>query len=250
VGKPPEYGPDRAFVGAFDGDDQEFASLLTEFKRAGHPVFRIETTVDALGGEFFRWEFATAVAGAALGVNPFDEPNVREARQRTQAQLDRRRARGAFAIDPPFEKGQGYSRREARPETPEGATRAGRYVAILDYLPADPRREDMIDRLRAALRRRAGTATTHGIGPRYLHSTGQFHKGGPNTGIFLLLTAADPGGTPVPGTGYSFSTLKQAQALGDFEALAAAGRHVVHYHIDDPLADYAQELERVLKSFV
>jgi hypothetical protein len=107
----------------------------------------------------------------------------------------------------------------------------------------------MVGRLRAALRRRAGTATTHGLGPRYLHSTGQYHKGGPNSGVFLMMTAADPGVTPIPGTDFSFSTLKQAQALGDFEALAASGRHVVHYHIDDPLSDYAQELERVLRSF-
>ena len=248
LGKPSEYGPDRAFVGVVSDDGgEELAKTLTAFKRAGFPVFRVDTGPEALGAEFFRWEFATAVAGAALGINPFDEPNVRDAKQRTQAQLDRRRARGAFGIQPPFEKGRGYSRRESRPETPPART--GRFVAILDYLPADPGRIEMITRLRGALRRRAGTATTYGVGPRYLHSTGQYHKGGPNTGVFLLLTAADAGATPIPGTDYSFSTLKQAQALGDFEALAAAGRHVVHYHIDDPLADSSPELERVLKSF-
>lgn len=248
LGKPSEYGPDRAIVGVLaPDDDRDLSKVLTEFKRAGCPVFKIETDAEALGGEFFRWEFATAVVGAAMGVNPFDEPNVREAKQRTQAQLDRRRARGAFGIDPPFEKGKGYSRREVRPlDLPH---RGGRYIAILDYLPGDPGRAETINRLRATLRRRAGLATTYGVGPRYLHSTGQYHKGGPNTGVFLLLTAADAGATPVPGADYSFSTLKQAQALGDFEALAAAGRHVVHYHIDDPLADYTQELERVLKSF-
>jgi glucose-6-phosphate isomerase len=249
VGRPAEYGPDRAFVGVVTGDDPASSSLLTEFKRAGHPVFRIETTTEDLGAEFFRWEFATAVAGAAMGINPFDEPNVREAKQRTQAQLDIQRSRGAFQIDPPFERGRGYSRREVRP-APADEPRTGRFVALLDYLPQDPERLESFGRLRAALRRRAGTATTHGIGPRYLHSTGQYHKGGPNTGVFLLLTAADAGATPVPGTDYTFSTLKQAQALGDFEALAAAGRHVVHYHIDDPLSDYAEELDRVLKQFV
>jgi glucose-6-phosphate isomerase len=247
VGKPAEYGPDRAFVGVVTDEDEALNRTLTSFKRAGFPVFPIEATTEALGAEFFRWEFATAVMGAALGVNPFDEPNVRDAKQRTQAQLDRRRARGAFNLDPPFEKGRGYSRRESRQAAPDA--RSGRFVAVLDYLPADASRAETIARLRAALRRRTGAATTYGVGPRYLHSTGQYHQGGPNAGVFLLLTAADAGATPVPGADYTFSTLKQAQALGDFEALAAAGRHVVHYHIDDPLADYAQELERVLKSF-
>jgi hypothetical protein len=106
-----------------------------------------------------------------------------------------------------------------------------------------------VGRLRSALRRRARLATTYGVGPRYLHSTGQFHKGGPNTGVFLLFTAADATATPVPGAGYTFSTLKQAQALGDFEALAAADREVVHYHFDDPAIDPVQAFERVLQSF-
>jgi len=88
-------------------------------------------------------------------------------------------------------------------------------------------------------------ASTHGVGPRYLHSTGQYHKGGPNTGLFLLLTAADTGGTPIPGVEYTFSTLKQAQALGDFDALVAAGREVIHYHIDDATADFTAELQKV-----
>jgi hypothetical protein len=249
AGKVAEYGPDRAFVGVFSPEEETLPGVLSEFKRAGHAAFRIDASAEALGLEFFRWEFATAVAGAALGVNPFDEPNVRDAKQRTQAQLDRRRTRGSFSIMPPFEQGKGYSRRESRRADDGTPPKAGRYIAILDYLPADPRRTEMVGRLRAALRRRAGTATTHGLGPRYLHSTGQYHKGGPNSGVFLMMTAADPGVTPIPGTDFSFSTLKQAQALGDFEALAASGRHVVHYHIDDPLSDYAQELERVLRSF-
>ncbi len=84
------------------------------------------------------------------------------------------------------------------------------------------------------------------MGPRYLHSTGQFHKGGPNTGIFVLLTAADASATPVPGTDYTFSALKQAQALGDFDALVANGREVVHYHLEDPTADFSVTLERLI----
>jgi hypothetical protein len=104
----------------------------------------------------------------------------------------------------------------------------------------------VFDALRAVLRRRLGLAVTHGVGPRYLHSTGQFHKGGPNTGVFVLLTATDASATPVPGTDYTFSALKQAQALGDFDALVANGRHVVHYHLDDPAADFSLTLDRLI----
>jgi len=148
-----------------------------------------------------------------------------------------------FRLDPPLEQGPGYGRREHRPV---GATPAGRpYLAILDYLPAQDGRAPVIGRLRAALRQRGPMATTYGVGPRYLHSTGQYHKGGPNTGVFLLLTAADEHATPVPDMSYTFSTLKHAQALGDFDALVSANRHIINYRYDDPTADFAAELEKV-----
>jgi hypothetical protein len=224
------------------------APLVRSLERAGHPVLRISTSVVDLGGEFFRWEFATAVCGAALAMNPFDEPNVRDAKTRTQAQLDAKAANGTFKLDPPFERGAGYSRREFRP-TWQPASPGRRYLAVLDYLPADERRAALITQLRATVRRRSGIATTFGVGPRYLHSTGQFHKGGPNNGVFVLLTAADASATQVPGLPYTFSTLKQAQALGDFEALVGNGREVVHYHLDDPTADFSVVLERLLERF-
>ena len=249
VGEPPgaaaEYRRDRAFVVMTSSSSGPLATLTRELERGGHPVLHIRSTADELGAEFFRWEFATAVAGAALAMNPFDEPNVREAKTRTQAQLNAKSMKGVFQIDPPFSKGDGYSRREFRPTWQPAAARQ-RYLALLDYLPADDRRAALIARLRATVRRRSGLATTHGVGPRYLHSTGQFHKGGPNTGIFVLLTAADAGATPIPGAPYTFSTLKQAQALGDFDALVANGREVLHYHLDDPTADFSLVLERVL----
>lgn len=249
LGEPADYEPDRAFVLVQSAFAPGLAASAQALRDAGFPVFTIDATPGDLGGEFFRWMFATAVAGSALGVNPFDEPNVRDAKARTQAQLDLRRLRGAFSLDPPLEKGQGYSRREHIPaRAPASGLNRRRYVAILDYLPSDPHRLDVIAELRAVVRRRARVATTHGIGPRYLHSTGQYHKGGPNTGIFLIMTAADAGATPVPKEEYSFSTLKMAQALGDFEALVAAGREVVHYHLDDPAADHTEALERVLRA--
>ena len=246
IGKPAEYGPDRAFVlirRPWTADLQEVGARL---RTAAQPVFEIEMAADELGGELFRWEFATAVAGASLAINPFDEPNVKDAKLRTQSQLEYRHTRAAFRLTPPFERGQGYSRREAGRDAHE---RSNSYVAILDYLPHEPRRGDVITRLRAALRERTQLATTYGVGPGYLHSTGQYHKGGPNTGLFLLFTAVDDTVTPVPGTDYTFSALKFAQALGDFDALAAAGRHVVHYHIEDPGADYTAALETVLRGY-
>lgn len=245
LGQAGEYGKDRAFVALLTDRDQTVTSIARDLEKAGHPVFRIQASVRELGAEFFRWEFATAVAGAALALNPFDEPNVREAKTRTQAQLDVKSATGAFHVDPPFEQGDGYSRRQFRPMWKPHPSRR-RYVALLDYLPADPHRAALVEQLRGALRRRLGLATTHGIGPRYLHSTGQFHKGGPNSGVFVLLTAADETATPVPGTGYTFSMLKLAQALGDFDALASNGREVVHYHLDEPTADFSVVLERLL----
>ena len=164
----------------------------------GHPVLCIATSPMELGAEFFRWEFATAVAGAALAMNPFDEPNVREAKLRTQAQLDAKTANGLFRLDPPFERGEGYSRREFRPAWQPASPRR-RYLAMLDYLPADERRASTRQPPARHDSQASGLATTHGVGPRYLHSTGQFHKGGPNSGVFVLLTAADATATPVPG---------------------------------------------------
>jgi glucose-6-phosphate isomerase len=245
MGSAAEYGPDRAFVAIGTTTSGPIGALVRDLEREGRPVFRIDAGPRDLGAEFFRWEFATALAGAALGINPFDEPNVREAKTRTLAQLDARASSGTFRLDPPYERGPGYSRREWRPARPQPAGRR-RYVALLDYLPSDPYRGGLFSEFRAALRRRVGLATTHGIGPRYLHSTGQFHKGGPNTGVFVLLTAVDASATPIPGTDYTFSTLKLAQALGDFDALAAADRTVVHYHLDDPTADFSTTLERLL----
>ncbi len=242
-----DYGGDRAFVIVHSAASGEGDGTGAALAAAGHPVFQFDAAAEGLGAEFFRWEFATAVAGAGLGINPFDEPNVREAKARTQNLLETFRATGALRVDPPLkpvERIPGCLVREHR----TGAARPaqGRYVALLDYLSADGGRATTVSRLRRHIRGVTRAATTHGFGPRYLHSTGQYHKGGPNTGLFLLLTAPDETTTAVPGTDYSFSVLKQAQALGDFEALVAAGRDVAHFHFDGPSADLSSVMERVL----
>ena len=238
------YGPDRAFVVVDTGQNDATKRTIDALGGAGHPVFRV--AAENLGAEFFRWEFATAVAGAALGVNPFDEPNVRDAKRRTQDLLDAAKAAGTLPVAPPLAPlagVEGVRVREHRAPWPD----AGRYVAFLDYLPADAARAGTLDELRARIRQRAALATTRGLGPRYLHSTGQYHKGGPDTGLFVLLTSADETTTPVPGTDYSFSTLKQAQALGDFAALEAANRSVIHLHFDNSSPDITRAITYVLR---
>lgn len=248
LGEAAEYGADRAFVVVLTRGTGDLDATARTLESAGHPVLRLSVEDDGLGAEFFRWEFGTAIAAVALGVNPFDEPNVRDAKDRTRAQLETRARVGDFRIDPPFERKRGYGRREHRPfvTASDSGPAPGRYLALLDYLPTDVRRPIVIERLRGAIRARTRAATTYGVGPRYLHSTGQYHKGGPNTGMFVLLTAADASVTPVPNTDYTFSALKEAQALADFDALVAAGRDVVHYHVDDPASDFSETLERIL----
>ncbi len=235
------YGPDRAFVLVDDGQAGDAARALAA---AGHPLFRM--AAENLGAEFFRWEFATAAAGAALGINPFDEPNVRDAKKRTQDLLDAATSTGTLPVSPPLKPVDGVAGAMAREHrAPWGPDR--RYVAFLDYLPFDPARAGVLDTLRERIRRRTRIATTRGLGPRYLHSTGQYHKGGPDTGLFVLLTSADETTTHVPGTDYSFSTLKQAQALGDFGALEAARRNVIHLHFDSATPDISGAVEHMLR---
>jgi hypothetical protein len=202
----------------------------------------------ALGAAFLRWEIATATAGAVLGVNPFDEPNVAEAKQTTGQVLARALDEGRFPEEPPL-AGAGDLRvwaggpaeralRGARVGDPAGAIAAllslahpGDYVALLAYLHRTPGVHERLQRLRAAAAGLADGATTLGYGPRFQHSTGQLHKGGPDTGLFLQLTGDEEPEVPVPGERYGFGMLRRAQAAGDFEVLAGHGRRVVRVHL-------------------
>ena len=237
------YAEDRAFV-VMDGAD--LAPRAHALEAAGHPVFHLRA--EALGAEFFRWEFATAVAGVGLGINPFDEPDVRSAKSSTKKLLDSFRATGALHVDPPLKPVDGVPGCLMREHhgSNNADTKLGRYVAMLDYLPFEPGRRAAMDGLRHRIHAATRMATTYGVGPRYLHSTGQYHKGGPNTGRFVLLTAADATMTPVPGSDYTFSVLKQAQALGDFNALTEKGRDVIHFHFEHPTANAAAAIEPLL----
>jgi len=245
LGRPDEYGPDRAFVAIRTDQDHVDEARLTALEQAGHPVLHLSTRLDGLGAEFFRWEFATAVAGVALGINPFDEPNVSEAKEKTRALLS------AFASTKrlPEPSPAASSDRVAVfsngfvGDTPESIVAAAiasatppDYVAFLSYLPPDSDVAAAVAEVRAGIRARRRVATTFGVGPRYLHSTGQYHKGGPNTAVAFVLTADDASQTPIPEVGYSFSVLKRAQALGDTETLIAHDRRTVRIHFKDAAA--------------
>ena len=251
LGRPDEYGQDRAFVALVTDRDAPDAGRLSNLIAAGHPVLRLTMRLDGLGAEFFRWEFATAVAGAALGINPFDEPNVSEAKQKTSALLAAYAKDGRFGEPDSLASSDGvavYTRGFAG-DTPAAVVRAaiaslqpGDYVAFLSYLPPDATVERAIAGARTAIRAKTRVATTFGVGPRYLHSTGQYHKGGPNTPLVFLITGDDETETMIPEAGYSFSVLKRAQALGDTQTLEAHGRRVLRIHVT---GEPAEAIERV-----
>lgn len=258
LGRPDEYGQDRAFVAIATDRDGPDKHKLAELEAAGHPVLRLSTRLDGIGAEFFRWEFATAIAGAALGINPFDEPNVAEAKDKTKSLLAAYARDGRLPETPPAARAVDV---EAHASAfPAGTAadvvraaihslRPGDYVAFLSYLPAASGVERAIAEARRAIRSRTGAATTFGVGPRYLHSTGQYHKGGPNTALAFVLTGDDESETPIPEAGYSFAVLKQAQALGDYQTLAAHGRRVVRLHIrgGDPASAIEQVFAEALR---
>ncbi len=239
-----DYRNDRAFVAMITEPGNSTSVLADQLARAGHPVFRIDASASTLAAEFFRWEFATAVAGHAIGVNPFDEPNVSDAKARTKTMLTHYLEHGAWPDQPGVRRESGFDARRisARADSPTGPG----YVALLDYLPTDRNRMGMVERARIRIRRETSAATTYGLGPRYLHSTGQYHKGGPNSGHFILMSAVDETATEIPGAGYTFSVLKHAQALGDVDALSAAGREVLHIHLTETSDEPSMAMERVL----
>jgi hypothetical protein len=246
IGEPDSYGPDRIFaILTLAGDpDTQWHELSEALEQRGHPVVRIELAdVLDVGAEFFRWEVATAAAGMVLEIDPFDQPNVQESKDATGALLRVFRERGALPSLAPLVAEEGLAaygnvdRLGDAPFSVDGALRellalaeAGDYFALLAYLPPDREIEGRLQRLRAAVRDALGIATTLGFGPRFLHSTGQLHKGGPDSGIFLTLTAEPRRDLPIPGWEEGFGTLIAAQALGDLESLQRRSRRVIRLH--------------------
>ena len=253
AGNPDEYGDDRAFVALATEVDEPDPHKLRALEVAGHPLLRLTTRIEDLGSEFFRWEFATAVAGAVLRINPFDEPNVAEAKEKTKSLLAAYTANGQLpqpeaaaendAVAVFSKKFSGRSPSDVIRDA-IGSLGGGDYVAFLSYLPGDSDAQSAIADIRLAIRSRARVASTFGLGPRYLHSTGQFHKGGPNTPVAFVVTADDETNTEIPEAGYTFSVLKRAQALGDTETLEARDRRTVRIHIKNANAA-ARTLEQL-----
>ncbi len=211
---------------------------MEALRAAGHPVIvlPILNSYD-VGAEFFRWEMAVSAACHVLGVNAFDQPDVQDSKDRTKAKIQQFRSTGrllegkwdldvhAGPLDPADLDALLAFIREAR---------AGDYFAINAYLPRRPGMTDFLQRMRVAIREKTRCAVASGFGPRFQHSTGQFHKGGPNTGLFIQIVSDATTDMPVPQEGLTFGTLIRAQALGDYEALVARGRRVVHVHLSRP----------------
>jgi transaldolase/glucose-6-phosphate isomerase len=263
LGKPSEYGPDRIFVYICmkDTTDKELEHEVSSLRDAGQPMITI-TLNDRLdlGEEFFRWEFATATAGSILGINAFNQPNVQESKDNTNRLLAIVREQGKLPDEKPSlikEPLRLYFDEKAASvaETLKqflAQAHPGDYLALMAYINEDSTNDKALQEIRVLMQDHLHIPTTLGYGPRFLHSTGQFHKGGPNTGLFLQLTATDNEDVPIPGEPYTFGVFKRAQALGDLEALQKHGRRVGHIHlgadIHQGLSILKIELESALQS--
>ena len=246
-----KYGSDRFFIrlrlhGSYAEEIRD--TDVRGLKAAGVPVGEIDLQEpSALGAEFVRWEVATAVAGALLGINPFDEPNVQQAKDATRVLLDSYSSTGRLPIPTADRTGEdtdgiqltlsAAARTMLDGHPPEAfltLLHEDDYFGLLAYVGPDAELAARLHALRVAIRDRTHAATMFGYGPRYLHSTGQLHKGGPNTGVFLLITATPREDLPIPGQPFSFTTLELAQGLGDFASLEATGRRALHVHLPAP----------------
>lgn len=264
VGPPEVYGEDRLFVQIRleQAPDPEQEAAVDALVAAGHPAVRL-TLRDRqdVGGEIFRWELATAVAGSVIGINPFDQPDVEASKQATLELTSEYERTGALPTEEPLLSEDGLALfADARnsaglsgTESLEEALRrhldragTGDYVALLAYVPRTPEHEAALADMRRAIRDRFRVATVDGFGPRFLHSTGQAYKGGPNSGVFLQITCDHPDDLIVPGTGYTFGVVEDAQARGDLAVLEDRGRRAARVH----LADVESGLETLRRAIV
>ena len=250
LGEPSAYGDDRVFVRiALDGgSDGGRAALADALEAAGHPVIRIEIAdpID-LGGEFVRWEVATAIAGIVLGIDAFDQPNVEEAKQLTRDVLEAashgRAATKAVPATRADDPGLAIVLRDRL-----GRRKPNAYLALQAFIAPSTSRDESMTRIRATLRDATRNATTAGYGPRFLHSTGQLHKGGAPIGWFLQFTSDHPQPRPIPDWPYTFGQLIDAQADGDYAAIAAHDLPILRIHLGaDPDAGL-EAVERAIQT--
>ena len=266
LGPPVVYGDDRLFAYLrLEGIDQpEADAAVRDLEEAGHPVVRISISGrDLIGQEFFRWEVATAVAGAVIGINPFDQPDVEAAKVAARKLMEEFEKTGRLAPETPILEEHGL-RLFADPQNAAALAQAagtraldaylgahfsragsGDYLALLAYIDRDRSNIEALEGVRKRLRDRLKVATAVGFGPRFLHSTGQAYKGGPNSGVFLQITHAPAEDLPVPGSTYGFAAVEQAQARGDLDVLAERGRRLLRVDLG---ADVAGGLKRLVQA--
>jgi transaldolase/glucose-6-phosphate isomerase len=254
LGEPTVYGSDRFFIDLRTEGEAGSDDKLAALEKAGHPVVRITMkSVDHIGQEFFRFEIATAVAGAILGINPFNQPDVEAAKIKTRELTAAFEKSGSLPPEKPVistnevdlytdDKNAGALRKAGADgdlgswlKAHLGRTGAGDYVALLAYIERNQAHIDTLQHMRLAVRDRRRVATCAEFGPRFLHSTGQAYKGGPNSGVFLQITADDAEDLAVPGQKASFGVIKAAQARGDFDVLTERGRRALRVHLKGDL---------------
>ncbi len=253
LGPPAVYGSDRVFAYLrLEGEaDPAQDAAIAALEQAGQPVVRIAVPDRMhLGQEFFRWEIATAVAGSILGINPFDQPDVEASKIATRRLTDEYEKTGELGLETPIVEDRGVKlftdeRNAAALATAAGKDRslvgtlrahlnrlaAGDYLAILAYVEMTAAHEDLLQQMRLRVRDAKRVATCLGFGPRFLHSTGQAYKGGPNSGVFVQITCDDAADLPIPGRRATFGVVKAAQARGDFEVLAERNRRALRVHL-------------------
>lgn len=250
LGDPEIYGSDRAFIYLHTAEDHDLDVAVLGLEMAGHPVVRLEVKdLYDLGGQFFLWEFATAVAGQRLEIQPFDQPDVEAAKIQARKMVEAYRKNGAFPEPPPvlldgdisiIGEAEGNTLQEAW-EHFLGKAQPGDYIAIQAYIPPSSANDATLLALRTELRARTRLAVTSGYGPRFLHSTGQLHKGDGGNGLFIQITrqigeeASIPERAGVSDSTIRFGVLEQAQALGDRQALLDRGRRVLRFHLEGDL---------------
>jgi transaldolase/glucose-6-phosphate isomerase len=266
-GTPRSHGEDRLHVQIrlVSSPSAEQDRAVAALQKSGAPVIRIDVAdpID-LGQEFFRWEIATAVAGSILGVNPFDQPDVEAAKVAARRVTAAYEETGSLPPEVAAVQGDGlrlladpvnaqFLASAAREQTPAGWLRAhlgrlgnGDYLAINAFLEASPQTTAALQEIRETARQSSRAATTLGFGPRFLHSTGQLHKGGPNSGVFLVITADDVESLPIPGRRFGFGVLARAQARGDHDVLAERGRRVVRVHLGSDVKAGLAALRRAM----
>jgi transaldolase/glucose-6-phosphate isomerase len=265
MGPPEAYGEDRLFVylRLATAPDADQDRAMARLEAAGQPVVRLAVAEPyAIAAELFRWEFATAVAGAILGINPFDQPDVEASKIATRKLTMEYERTGQLPVETPLMEADGIrlftDPRNAAALRPGGATLVGvlrahlarlrpaDYAAWLAYVEMNETHEALLQRMRLTVRDRRRVATCLGFGPRFLHSTGQAYKGGPNTGVFIQVTCDDTVELPVPGQTYAFGVVKAAQARGDFEVLAERGRRALRVHLGRDVAPGLDTLGRAV----